>query len=91
MYRDEWEEISRKVESWRAAEDAAGGPIPGQPRSFDWDLVTAFSREGAKKVYVQHRIAEHGEKVWKLLNDMGGNLYVCGWVVISLRRGRKVF
>ena len=38
---------------------------------------TAFSRDQASKVYVQHRIRECGREVWSWLND-GAYLYVCG-------------
>ena len=38
---------------------------------------TAFSRDQAEKIYVQHRIRECGHEVWSWLND-GGYLYVCG-------------
>ena len=38
----------------------------------------AMSREvPGKREYVQHRIAEQGELVWKLVED-GGYIYVCG-------------
>ncbi|KAI8088985.1 uncharacterized protein BX664DRAFT_331908 [Halteromyces radiatus] len=41
-------------------------------------MITAFSREpNQKKVYVQHRLAEHGEEMWNLLNQ-GAYFYVCG-------------
>ena len=41
-------------------------------------LFTAFSREkGAKKVYVQDRLKEQGELVWRLLQQ-GAHFYVCG-------------
>jgi len=40
-------------------------------------LFTAFSREGAKKVYVQDRLAESAVQVWSLL-DKGAHFYVCG-------------
>lgn len=40
-------------------------------------LVTAFSRETDKKVYVQHRLMENGEEMWKLL-ERGAYVYVCG-------------
>jgi sulfite reductase (NADPH) flavoprotein alpha-component len=38
---------------------------------------TAFSRDQAEKVYVQHRIREAGRDVWSWLND-GAYLYLCG-------------
>jgi NADPH-ferrihemoprotein reductase len=40
-------------------------------------LVTAFSREQDKKVYVQHRVAEHGKTI-KELFDEGAIIYICG-------------
>jgi len=40
-------------------------------------IITAFSRETADKVYVQHRLREHSEMVNDLLKQKA-NLYVCG-------------
>jgi len=40
-------------------------------------LVTAFSREGEKKVYVQDRMMEMQNEIWDLL-DKGAYVYVCG-------------
>jgi NADPH-ferrihemoprotein reductase len=40
-------------------------------------LHTAFSREGPKKVYVQHLLEEAGEDVNKLL-EQKAYFYVCG-------------
>ena len=40
-------------------------------------LTTAFSRDQASKVYVQHRIAEQGAELFRWLED-GAHLYVCG-------------
>jgi sulfite reductase (NADPH) flavoprotein alpha-component len=40
-------------------------------------LDTAFSRDGPKKVYVQHRMQEHGRELWQWLQD-GASVYVCG-------------
>lgn len=40
-------------------------------------LETAFSRDGAEKVYVQHRMREHGKELWSWLAE-GGSFYVCG-------------
>ncbi|OAD05985.1 hypothetical protein MUCCIDRAFT_151878 [Mucor lusitanicus CBS 277.49] len=41
-------------------------------------LITAFSRETASKVYVQHQIKVHGQDVWDLLSTQKAHLYVCG-------------
>ena len=43
-------------------------------------LVTAFSRESAKKVYVQDRMREHGRRLWELMErpEGGAVLFVCG-------------
>jgi sulfite reductase (NADPH) flavoprotein alpha-component len=40
-------------------------------------LDTAFSRDQRAKIYVQHRMAEHGHRLWGWLNS-GAHLYVCG-------------
>jgi sulfite reductase (NADPH) flavoprotein alpha-component len=40
-------------------------------------LETAFSRDWAEKVYVQHRMLEFGEALWTWIGD-GAYLYVCG-------------
>ncbi|KAL5338317.1 NADPH--cytochrome P450 reductase [Aspergillus crustosus] len=40
-------------------------------------MITAFSRESSKKVYVQHRLREHSELVSELLKQKA-NFYVCG-------------
>jgi NADPH-ferrihemoprotein reductase len=42
-----------------------------------FSLITAFSREGAKKVYVQHRLQEHAKEVNELLLQKA-YFYVCG-------------
>ncbi|KAK4511455.1 ARF-binding protein [Mucor velutinosus] len=41
-------------------------------------IITAFSRETASKMYVQHQIKIHGQEVWDLLSSHGAHLYVCG-------------
>lgn len=43
----------------------------------NFELITAFSREGKDKVYVQHRLLEKAEEVNKLL-EQKANFYVCG-------------
>jgi sulfite reductase (NADPH) flavoprotein alpha-component len=40
-------------------------------------LTTAFSRDGAEKVYVQDRIAQHSAELWRWI-DTGAHIYVCG-------------
>ncbi|GLI79006.1 hypothetical protein PoHVEF18_007328 [Penicillium ochrochloron] len=40
-------------------------------------IITAFSREGSQKVYVQHRLKENAELVSELLKQKA-NFYVCG-------------
>jgi len=40
-------------------------------------LTTAFSRDQAEKIYVQHRLLEHGAEIYEWLN-VGGYFYVCG-------------
>ena len=42
-----------------------------------FSLITAFSREGPKKVYVQHRLEEHAKEINQLLQQ-GAYFYVCG-------------
>ncbi|MAU19212.1 MAG: molybdopterin oxidoreductase [Martelella sp.] len=38
---------------------------------------TAFSRDQAEKIYVQHRMAENGREIWDWLQE-GAHFYVCG-------------
>ncbi len=40
-------------------------------------LTTAFSRDQAQKVYVQHRMLEYGAEIWRWL-EAGAHFYVCG-------------
>ncbi|MCG7490602.1 assimilatory sulfite reductase (NADPH) flavoprotein subunit [Vibrio sp. Of14-4] len=40
-------------------------------------LDVAFSRDQGEKVYVQHRILEKGDEVWRWL-EQGAYIYVCG-------------
>ncbi|CAM3841193.1 assimilatory sulfite reductase (NADPH) flavoprotein subunit [Vibrio aquimaris] len=40
-------------------------------------LDVAFSRDQEEKVYVQHRILEKGDEVWRWL-EQGAYIYVCG-------------
>ncbi|GAP30938.1 bifunctional nitrate reductase/sulfite reductase flavoprotein subunit alpha [Nocardia seriolae] len=40
-------------------------------------LDLAFSRDQRERIYVQHRMIEHGAELWAWLRD-GGHFYVCG-------------
>ncbi|KXJ28988.1 NADPH--cytochrome P450 reductase [Exaiptasia diaphana] len=40
-------------------------------------LHVAFSRDQAQKVYVQNKMEESKDDIWKIL-DQGGHIYVCG-------------
>jgi sulfite reductase (NADPH) flavoprotein alpha-component len=48
-----------------------------QREGFLHRLDTAFSRDQAEKVYVQHRMAEQGAALWSWLEE-GAHFYVCG-------------
>lgn len=39
---------------------------------------TAFSRDQAQKVYVQHRMQENAAEIWKWLDGEGAHFFVCG-------------
>ncbi|KAF3901496.1 hypothetical protein ABW20_dc0104384 [Dactylellina cionopaga] len=49
----------------------------GDKLGDSFKLITAFSREGPKKVYVQHRLQEYADEVNELLKS-GAYIYVCG-------------
>lgn len=40
-------------------------------------LDLAFSRDQRQKIYVQHRMLEHGAELWRWLHE-GAHFYVCG-------------
>ncbi|KPJ21503.1 NADPH-dependent diflavin oxidoreductase 1 [Papilio machaon] len=40
-------------------------------------LYCAFSRDQDDKIYVQHKISEHGNYLWKLIKD-GGYIFISG-------------
>ncbi|KAL3908479.1 MAG: hypothetical protein SGILL_008462, partial [Bacillariaceae sp.] len=44
------------------------------------ELHLAFSRQTAKKVYVQHLLKEQAVSTWSMLNESGAYVYVCGGV-----------
>ncbi len=63
----------RVAEDFLYREEFEGFVKEGVLTRFD----TAFSRDQAQKVYVQHRLLEHGAEVWKWLEE-GAHFFVCG-------------
>ncbi|KAL4972332.1 NADPH--cytochrome P450 reductase [Aspergillus desertorum] len=55
-------------DEWKIFQDQLGDSLK---------IITAFSRESEKKVYVQHRLKEHAELVSELLKQKA-TFYVCG-------------
>lgn len=41
-------------------------------------MRTAFSRDQARKIYVQHRIVENAADVYRMMDKENGSFYVCG-------------
>lgn len=68
IYGDEFE---RFAADGAGEGEGAGGAVLSK-------LVSAFSREGPEKVYVQHLMAEHGAEVARLLLQGGAHVFVCG-------------
>ena len=54
-----------------------------------FSLITAFSREGPNKVYVQHRLEEQAKEVNELLLQ-GAYFYVCGDAAFMAREVNTV-
>ncbi|XP_030482770.2 NADPH-dependent diflavin oxidoreductase 1 isoform X1 [Cannabis sativa] len=63
LYRDFW--LSHAEDGGVLSQTKGGG------------FYVAFSRDQPQKVYVQHKIREHSERVWKLLSE-GAAIYVAG-------------
>lgn len=42
-----------------------------------WRFTTAWSRDQEEKIYVQHRLKEHGAEVWEWF-ERGAYFYICG-------------
>ena len=41
-------------------------------------LDCAWSRDQAHKIYVQHKLLEHGAEIWKWIDNEGAQFFVCG-------------
>lgn len=63
MYRDFW--LSHSENNGVLSEAKGGG------------FYVAFSRDQAKKIYVQHKMQEHGLRIWNLLLE-GASIYIAG-------------
>ncbi|KAF3443896.1 hypothetical protein FNV43_RR13586 [Rhamnella rubrinervis] len=63
LYRDFWTSHSQ---NGRVLSEAKGG-----------GFYVAFSRDQKQKVYVQHKMQEHSQRVWNLLSE-GAAVYVAG-------------
>ncbi|GAX76992.1 hypothetical protein CEUSTIGMA_g4439.t1 [Chlamydomonas eustigma] len=55
-----------------------GSQLEAWSQSGSITLLTAFSRQQAEKVYVQQRLRENADLVWRLLHEEHGHFYVCG-------------
>ena len=51
--------------------------LPLQEEGSLW-LFTAFSRDQAHKVYVQHSIEREGEKVWRWVTEERAHVFIAG-------------
>jgi len=71
LYREELEEFCKELEERKNQNNE-------KVKWFDLQIVNAFSRETDKKVYVQHRLAEHGEMIWQLIREKRAHIYICG-------------
>ncbi|BDG73995.1 sulfite reductase subunit alpha [Roseomonas fluvialis] len=79
------EQIGAKGRAWlffgdqRSATDFLFGEeiAAWKTRGVLSQLSLAWSRDGARKVYVQHRMAEAAADLWRWLQD-GAHFYVCG-------------
>lgn len=63
LYRDFW--LSHSQNSGLLSEARGGG------------FYVAFSRDQPQKVYVQHKMQEHSQRVWNLILE-GASIYVAG-------------
>ncbi|OKL57796.1 NADPH-dependent diflavin oxidoreductase 1 [Talaromyces atroroseus] len=45
---------------------------------LDLRVLTAFSRDQQQKVYVQDRIREHADVIFKSLHEEAGSVFICG-------------
>lgn len=53
-------------------------------------IITAFSRQGEKKVYVQDRVSEEKEAVLQLVGEANANVYLCGSASMAREVGNRI-
>lgn len=68
FFRDEWMAI---MDQERPSQDRSSG----QPAL---EVITAFSRDQKSKVYVQDRILERADLIWRSLYERAATVIVCG-------------
>lgn len=76
LYHEEWASYSAETPKDLVSLIADPEHKPLTKNSF-LKLITAFSRDGPQKVYVQHRLRENAELINSLLKN-GAFFYVCG-------------
>lgn len=76
LYKQEWE-VSRFPHLIRYRPSSQSSQEYKADLGDKFELVTAFSREGPKKVYVQHRLRERAAEINALL-EKKAYFYVCG-------------
>ncbi|MDJ0590542.1 MAG: phycobilisome linker polypeptide [Pleurocapsa sp. MO_226.B13] len=63
LYKEQLEELTEKY-----------------PENFRMDYAISREQKNAEggKMYIQHRIAEHADKLWELMQDPKTHTYICG-------------
>ncbi len=63
LYKEQLEELAEKY-----------------PENFRMDYAISREQKNAEggKMYIQHRIAEHADKLWELMQDPKTHTYICG-------------
>lgn len=58
--------------------------------AFQLHIFCAFSRDGPKKIYVQHILAREQAQIWKYIGEENGCFYVCGYTCLNFRDARHM-
>ncbi|KAK0558151.1 NAPDH-dependent diflavin reductase [Tilletia horrida] len=71
LFGAEWERLARST--------SASASFPAQEKGrLQYALAPSREKEDGSKVYVQDKIAEHGQLVWELLSQGGAYFYISG-------------